>query len=47
MQRSGDGSKDGCLLLVVGKPLAREVGAAALRDLEDDRSLDIPVADIK
>lgn len=37
-------SKDGRLLPV--KPLAREVGAPCLRDLEDERSLDIPVADI-
>ena len=43
MQRGRDGSKDGRLLLVVGEPLAGKVGAAALRDLEDDRSLDIPI----
>ena len=42
MQRSRDGSKDGRLLLVVGKPFAGELGTPALRDLDDDRSLDIP-----
>jgi hypothetical protein len=46
VQRGRDGSEDGRLLLVVGKPLARKVGASALRDLQDDRSLDIPIADI-
>jgi hypothetical protein len=46
VQRGRDGSEDGCLLLVVGKPLPRKVGASALRDLTDDRSLDIPIADI-
>ena len=44
VQRGRDGSKDGCLLLVIGKPLAHKVGASALRFLEDDRSLDIPLA---
>ena len=44
VERGREGSKDGCLLLVVGKPLARKVGASALRDLEDDGSLDIPTA---
>ena len=37
MQRSRYSSRDGRLSLVVGK-----VGASALRDLKDDRSLDIP-----
>jgi hypothetical protein len=48
MQRGRDGSKDGRLLLVVGKPLARKVGtsSSALRDLEGDRSLDIPIVNI-
>ena len=46
MVRGRDGTEGGRLLLVVGEPLAGEVGASALRDLEDDGSLDVPIADI-
>ena len=39
--RSGDGTSNGGLLFVVGQTLPREVCAAALRDLKNDRRLDI------
>lgn len=36
-----DSADDRCLLLVVGKALAGEVGGTALRDLDDDRGFDV------
>ena len=39
--RSGDSTSDGGLLFVVGQTLPREVRATTLRDLKNDRRLDI------
>ena len=41
MVRSSNGTDNGGLLLVVGQAFPREVCAAALRDLKDDRRLDV------
>ena len=39
--RSSDGTSNGRLLLVIGQTLPCEIGAAALRDLKNDRRFDI------
>lgn len=41
--RSGDGTCDRCLLLIVREALACKVGAASLRNLEDDWGFDVPM----
>lgn len=41
MVRSGNSTSNGGLLFVVGQTLPREVCAATLRDLKNDRRLDI------
>ena len=38
---SSDGARDRGLLFVVGEALSSEIGGAALRDLNDDWTLDI------
>jgi len=43
MLGSTDSTEDGGLLLVISKALSRNVRAAALRDLDDDGSFDVPV----
>ena len=44
---SGNGTNNRSLLLVIGKTFSGEVRAAPLRDLDDDRRLDIPVAQLR
>ena len=39
--RSGNRTSNGCLLLVVGQSLPREVCTTTLRDLKDDGRLDV------
>jgi hypothetical protein len=39
--RRSDGTSNGGLLFVIGKTLPREIRAATLRDLKNDRRLDI------
>jgi hypothetical protein len=43
MVSGGYGTCDGCLLLIIGKALSGVVSTSALRDLDDDGGLNIPV----
>lgn len=43
MVSGSDGTKGGSLLVAVGQALAGEVSSAALRDLDDDRCLDVTI----